>query len=86
MIVVVLIYTTSVEEVLLQEDISALRSNKERLVQTESAPLNLRKVACVPVSQTSVIRAFESRGYVVRKIPYKTDNVLEECNKQVRLL
>ena len=87
LIVVVFLNDRSVEEALLQEDISALFANKERLVQTESAPLNLRKVACVPVSQKSVIRAFESRGYFVRKIPKKLDtNVLEYCNKQVRLL
>ena len=58
-----------------QEGISGLFSrketNEELAVQTEPVPINLRKVACVDDGQTSVIRAFETRGYHVHKNPKK---------------
>jgi len=70
-----------------QEGISGLFANRKLTVQTEPVPSNLRKVACVERGQTSVIRAFETRGYHVHKIPKDLvlERALKECNKQVRI-
>ena len=68
------------------EEMIALFDENEPAIQTEAVPDALRKVACVDDGQKSVIRAFEMRGYQIRKISNKTPNLaLKECNKQVRI-
>ena len=58
-------------------------ASTKQVIRTEASPASIRKVACVDISQTTVIRAFKLKGYKVNEISHQTlrerMTLWEEC-------
>lgn len=53
----------STQQVIKADKLPIHPMSTEQVIRTEAAPESIRKVACIDNAQTSVIRAFKSKGY-----------------------